>query len=103
MRSSIYLRLLSFLKPYMKQVVFVWLIIAAAAAFTMIQPKLLQWAVDTGLKPPKLVEIGTTVTGNVSQGDTTLTAADGSKIQTDQVIGIDNEKMRVTAVSPARP
>jgi ABC-type multidrug transport system fused ATPase/permease subunit len=83
MLLKLYIRLLSFTKPYLKQVFFVWIIVAAAAAFTMIQPKLLQWAVDQGLKPssttsiaadaqPSATQIQVKKTTGLSPGDVIL-------------------------------
>ncbi len=94
MLTKIYLRLLAFTKPYMKQVAFVWLIVAAAAGLTMIQPKLLQWAVDTGLKPQGT----TTLSADVQPGATTLTLKSGAGLQAGDTLLVRKEKLLITAV-----
>ena len=94
MLTRIYLRLLSFLKPYMKQVIFVWIIVAAAASFTMVQPKLLQWAVDTGLKPQSNTEVVSDVpaTANV------IPVKSAQSLSAGDVLRIRKEKVTVTSV-----
>jgi ABC-type multidrug transport system fused ATPase/permease subunit len=94
MLTKIYLRLLAFTKPYMKQVAFVWLIVAAAAGLTMIQPKLLQWAVDTGLKPQGT----TTLSADVQPAVTTLTVKSAAGFQSDDTLLIKKEKVLITGV-----
>ena len=56
---STHLRLLGFLRPYLKQVVFCWIVLAGSAAAAMVTPQLLRWAIDTGLTPttPEIEEV----------------------------------------------
>ena len=96
---STHLRLLSFLNPYKKQVVFAWLVVTLAAAFTMLLPQLLRVAIDSGLKPPATVEIGVNLTDPASSSDTTIVVSDGSKLDRDQLVQIDAEKMTIVSVS----
>lgn len=90
----IYFRLLSFLKPYMKQVVFVWVIVTAAAGFTMVQPKLLQWAVDSGLKPGGTTEIS----ADTGPSATVLPLKKAVELEPGEILRVRNEQMRVVAV-----
>src|SRR5712691_11548670 len=94
MFNSMYFRLLYFLKPYKLPVVAVCFAIAAAAGFTMVQPKLLQWAVDTGLKPSVSTRLSTDLTSSA----TTLSVKDPDRLVLGQVLLIRGEKLRVTAV-----
>ncbi len=93
--SSIYWRLLTFLKPYNRQVLFVWVIVAAAAAFTMIQPKLLQWAVDTGMSP----QGNTAITADVTDSATLLPVKSADGLGAGDIIRIRREKLKITDVS----
>src|SRR3990172_5641549 len=90
----IYVRLLLFLKPYKLQLVSGWLVLAAAAGFAMVQPKLTQWAVDEGLKPSQ----ATVLTVDVSDSATTLPLASTAKLGTDQVLRMGREKVRIVSV-----
>ena len=96
---STHLRLLSFLSPYKKQVVFTWLVVTLAAAFTMLLPQLLRVAIDSGLKPPATVEIGVNLAAPASTSDTTILVNDASDLDRDQLVQIDGEKMTIVSVS----
>ncbi len=96
---STHLRLLSFLSPYKKQVVFAWLVVTLAAAFTMLLPQLLRVAIDSGLKPPATVEIGVNLAAPASTSDTTILVNDASDLDRDQLVQIDGEKMTIVSVS----
>ena len=95
---STHMRLLGFLRPYLKQVVFCWIVLAGAAAAAMITPQLLRWAIDTGLR-----EESTRLEASISESATTLVLADAAPIRVGQLIILDSvrvgrEKARVTAV-----
>jgi ABC-type multidrug transport system fused ATPase/permease subunit len=92
---STHLRLLTFLRPYTKQVVFAWTVVALSAAFTMIMPQLVRWAIDTGLKPSQSTEI----TRDISPTDKTIAVKDSVRLTVDQVLRIKREKVRVTAIN----
>lgn len=96
---STHLRLLSFLGPYKKQVIFAWFVVVMTAALTMVMPRLVGWAIDTGLKPPTYVESGAQITESISTNDTQLNLDDGSIVTVDQKIRIGGETMIVTAIS----
>ena len=96
---STHLRLLSFLKPYKKQVIFAWLVVTLAATFTMILPQLLRVAIDSGLKPPSTVEVGVNLTDPATSSDTTIIVSDGSKLDFDKLIKIDGEKMAIVSIN----
>jgi len=91
----IYVRLLLFLKPYKLQLFSAWLVLAAAAGFAMVTPKLTQWAVDEGLKPSQ----GTVLTVDVSESATTLPIASTADLRTGQVLRLGREKVRIVSVS----
>jgi len=44
------IRLLSFLRPYKRRVIFAWLCVCGASLFVLVSPQLVAWAIDTGLK-----------------------------------------------------
>src|SRR3990172_390966 len=90
----IYVRLLLFLKPYKLQLFSAWLVLAAAAGFAMVQPKLTQWAVDEGLKPSQT----TVLTVDASDSATTLALASTANLRTDQVLRMGREKVRIVSV-----
>lgn len=95
---STHLRLLGFLRPYLKHVVLAWIVVAGSAGFAMITPKLLQWAVDTGLDPGRL-----TLAESAAAFDTHLIVQDAHGVGPGKVITIQPrsgpaEKVRVTAV-----
>jgi len=46
---SVLLRLLSYLRPYKRQVLLAWLCLLGSGTFMLAQPKLVAWAVDLGL------------------------------------------------------
>ncbi|HWC29195.1 MAG TPA: ABC transporter transmembrane domain-containing protein, partial [Dehalococcoidia bacterium] len=94
MLANLYWRLLLFLRPYMKQVVFVWVIVAAAAAFTMVQPKLLEWAVDAGLEPSPSTRLRTAIDSST----TDLPVLRPDQLEAGETYRIDNEKVRVVTV-----
>jgi ABC-type multidrug transport system fused ATPase/permease subunit len=89
-----YLRLLSFLKPYRLQVFGVILVIGAAASFTMVTPKLLQWAVDTGLKPSSATDL----TADAPAGATALTVRDAINLVPDQSLIIGGRRNPETVI-----
>ncbi len=91
----VYVRLLLFLKAYKVQVLAAWLVVAAAATFAMITPRLLQWAVDTGLNPTQ----ATSLTRDVTDTGTTFSVKDTRDFEIDGVYRIRREKVRVTSVS----
>jgi ABC-type multidrug transport system fused ATPase/permease subunit len=95
----VHLRLLTFLKPYMKQVAFTWAVVIAAALFAMVTPRLLQWGVDTGLKPPAVENTGAQLAADVGEGTSVLLLTDTGRVRPDYVIRLGTEKLRVTAVS----
>jgi ATP-binding cassette subfamily B protein len=92
---STHLRLLTFLKPYTKQVIFAWVVVALSAAFTMVMPQLVSWAIDSGLKPSQ----STKLVRDISPTETTFGVIDGSRIEVGQVMELRKEKVRVTAVT----
>jgi ATP-binding cassette subfamily B protein len=94
-----HLRLLTFLAPYKKQVVFAWLVVALSAAFTMIMPQLLGWAVDTGLKPPTYVSIDVTTEDDLSLTATQVPVTNAEKLSPGAIVRIDRESMEVVSVS----
>jgi ABC-type multidrug transport system fused ATPase/permease subunit len=96
---STHLRLLSFLGPYKKQVVFAWFVVFMTAALTMVMPRLVGWAIDTGLKPPTFVESGAQLTDSISSNETQIRLDDSAVVSVDQTIRIGSESMLVTAVS----
>ena len=44
------IRLLSFLRPYKRRVVYAWLCVCGASAFVLVSPQLVAWAIDKGLQ-----------------------------------------------------
>src|SRR5687767_5948096 len=96
---STHLRLLTFVKPYKKAVFFGCLVVLLAGAFGMIMPKLLQWSIDTGLKPPTFVESGARLESNINENQTVVSLSDPSKLTLDRPIQIEREKMRVDSIS----
>ena len=96
---STHFRLLLFTKPYIKQVVFAFVVVILAAVFTMVMPQLLAWAIDTGLKPPTFVETGATITQHVDDSDQTIEVSDAAPFDFDQKIKIDGELMVITGIS----
>jgi ABC-type multidrug transport system fused ATPase/permease subunit len=63
------IRLLSFLRPYKRRVVFAWLCVCGASLFVLVSPQLVAWAIDTGLKVRIQGVDGATKTG-VALGST---------------------------------
>jgi ABC-type multidrug transport system fused ATPase/permease subunit len=63
------IRLLSFLRPYKRRVVFAWLCVCGASLFVLVSPQLVAWAIDTGLKVRIQGVNGATKTG-VALGNT---------------------------------
>jgi ATP-binding cassette subfamily B protein len=98
---STHLRLLVFLKPYMKQVILAITIVTLAAAFTMVMPQIIQWSIDTGLKPPNFVETEAQLAEHLdgSSSATSLTVDSTAGLTNGQVIKIDNEEMRIVAAT----
>jgi len=92
---STHLRLLGFLRPYLKQVVFCWIVLAGSAAAAMVTPQLLRWAIDTGLKPETTVLVAA-----VSASDTSILLKDAGSVEVGQVLRLEqNEKAKVIAVN----
>jgi ABC-type multidrug transport system fused ATPase/permease subunit len=63
------IRLLSFLRPYKRRVVFAWLCVFGASAFVLVSPQLVAWAIDKGLQVRIQGVSGNTSTG-VALGST---------------------------------
>src|SRR3990170_3825943 len=80
---STHMRLLGFLRPYLKQVVFCWIVLAGAAAAAMITPQLLRWAIDTGLR-----EESTRLEASISESATTLVLAGAAILSASILRGI---------------
>ena len=95
---STHLRLLSFLGPYKKQVVFAWLVVAMTAVTTMIMPQLLRWAIDTGLKPT-YTSLDASISETIGLSDTQLVVENPQNLTVDETIRIDEETMKVVAIS----
>jgi ATP-binding cassette, subfamily B, multidrug efflux pump len=96
---STHLRLLSFLRPYKKQVVFAWFVVAMTAALTMIMPQLISWAIDTGLKPPTYVDSGARITQSISTSDTQVSLDEADIVTVGQTIRIASESLIITDLS----
>jgi ATP-binding cassette subfamily B protein len=96
---STHLRLLTFLKPYKKEVIFGCFVVLCGGFLAMLLPKLLEWSIDTGLKPPSYVETAATLSEDVSASATTLNLSDAAAVAIDRVIQLDREKMNVLQVS----
>jgi len=94
---STHLRLLGFLRPYMKQVVFAWFVVAMTAVTTMIMPQLLRWAVDTGLKP-NYPGIGVTITRPVTAADEQILVDNAASLQVGQRFRLGDEVLEVKAI-----
>jgi ATP-binding cassette subfamily B protein len=95
---STHLRLLSFLGPYKKQVIFAWFVVAMTAVTTMVAPQLLRWAIDTGLDPT-YTSLDATLSEQVSSTDTQIVVDNPQNLAVDEKIRIDDESMKVTAIS----
>lgn len=63
------IRLLSFLRPYKRRVIFAWLCVCGSSLFVLVSPQLVRWAIDTGLKVRIEGVRGATSTG-VAMGST---------------------------------
>jgi ATP-binding cassette, subfamily B, multidrug efflux pump len=96
---STHLRLLSFLKPYKKQVVFAWFVVAMTAALTMIMPQLISWAIDTGLKPPTYLDSGARITQAIASSDTQVSLDEPDIVTVGQTIRIATESLVITDLS----
>ncbi len=96
---STHLRLLSFLGPYKKQVVFAWFVVMMTAITTMTMPQLVGYAVDNGLKPPTFKDSGAEITEPLTSDATEVTISDPSVISTGDKIRIDSEQVIVTGIS----
>ncbi len=92
---SVHLRLLTFLRPYTKQLVLAWIVIALAAAFTMVMPQLLRWAIDTGLEPSST----TRLTADLPPNSNVLAVADASGLEAGRVLRLGREQVRIIDVS----
>ncbi len=99
---STHLRLLSFLRPYKKQVLFAWIVVAMTAITTMMVPQLVGYAVDSGLKPPTFKDSGAEITAQLTPDDTRVTISDPSVVSTGDKIRIDSEQVVVTAIDGDR-
>ena len=97
--SSTHLRLLSFLGPYKKQVVFAWLVVMMTAITTMTMPQLVGYAVDNGLKPPTFKDSGAEITEPLAADATEVTISNPSVISVGDKIRIDSEQVVVTAIN----
>jgi ATP-binding cassette, subfamily B, multidrug efflux pump len=95
---STHLRLLSFLKPYKKQVVFAWFVVSMTAITTMIMPQLLRWAVDSGLKPD-YADTGATITQEVDPKDDQIVVSGSSALTVDERVRLQDETFTVTAIN----
>ena len=95
---STHLRLLTFLKPYGKNVTIALIVVILSATFTMIMPQILRWAIDTGIRPPSFVDSGTTVTAPASPSDRTLEVGDAVRLVVDKKIQLNREIMLVTGI-----
>jgi ABC-type multidrug transport system fused ATPase/permease subunit len=96
---STHLRLLSFLGPYKKRVALAWLAVAMTAIFTMAMPKLVEFAIDTGLKPPTFSASDASLTQALSEEATTATVSDPSVVEAGETLRLNSEQVSVTAVS----
>jgi len=96
---STHLRLLSFLKPYKKQVFFAWFVVALTAVLTMTMPKLVEYAVDTGLKPPTFQASDAQTTEVLTRDDTEVTVSDPSVVSAGERIRLGQEQVEVVGVS----
>jgi ABC-type multidrug transport system fused ATPase/permease subunit len=94
---STHLRLLSFLKPYKKQVVFAWFVVAMTAITTMVMPQLLRWAIDSGLKP-SYADTGVAVTRPVQPADDQIVVSSSSAFDVDQRIRLEDETAKITEI-----
>jgi len=94
---STHLRLLGFLRPYKKQVMFAWFVVAMTAVTTMIMPQLLRWAIDTGLKP-SYPAIGVSLARPVSAADERIVADNGASLEVGQRFRLGDEILEVTAI-----
>jgi ATP-binding cassette subfamily B protein len=83
----------------MKQVIFAWLVVGAAAAFTMVMPQLLRWAIDSGLKPPTFVETGASLSAEASRTETVLVVDDPSQFSPQQKIRLGGETILINSVN----
>src|SRR5919106_929808 len=93
---STHLRLLSFLKPYKKQVVFAWFVVAMTAITTMVMPQL-RWAIDSGLKP-SYAETGVSITRAVQPADDQIVVTSSSAFDVDQRIRLEDETAKITEI-----
>ena len=96
---STHLRLLSFLKPYKKQVIFAWFVVAMTAITTMLMPQLLRVAIDSGLKPPTFADTGARLAQPVTSTQTQLVLDGPPPVSPGQKMRVHTEEMTVTAVS----
>jgi ATP-binding cassette subfamily B protein len=94
---STHLRLLTFLRPYKKQVLAAWLVVVLAAGFTMTIPQLLRWSIDTGLKPPTFVNTGARLSEAATASDTQIVVDEAEKLEGYDNLKIGDEKLGVTA------
>ncbi len=95
---STHLRLLSFLKPYKKQVFFVWLVVSMTAITTMMMPQLIGYAIDSGLKPPTFKDSGAEITEPLTGAGTEVTISDPRVVAVGDKIRIDSEQVIVTSI-----
>jgi ABC-type multidrug transport system fused ATPase/permease subunit len=94
---STHLRLLSFLKPYKKQVVFAWFVVAMTAITTMVMPQLLRWAIDSGLQP-SYADTGVSITQAVQPADDQIIVSSSSAFEVDQRIRLEDETAKITEI-----
>ncbi len=95
---STHLRLLSFLGPYKKQVIFAWIVVAMTAITTMMMPQLVGYAVDSGLKPPTFKDSGAELSDSVNRTETEITINYASVVAPGQKIRLGAEEMLVTVI-----
>ena len=96
---STHLRLLSFLGPYKKQVMFAWFVVTMTAITTMAMPQLVGYAVDTGLKPPTFKDSGAQLSERLTRDATQVTVSDPSIVAPGDKIRIDSEQIIVSAIN----
>jgi ABC-type multidrug transport system fused ATPase/permease subunit len=63
------IRLLSFLRPYKRRVVFAWLCVCGASVFVLVSPQLVAWAIDKGLQV-RIQGVGGAASTGVAMGST---------------------------------
>src|SRR5687768_6227314 len=95
---STHLRLLSFLGPYKKQVIFAWLVVAMTAVTTMVMPQLLRWAIDTGLKP-SYASLDATITETIALSETQIVVDKPETLTVGENIRVDEESMEVLEIN----